>query len=81
MTNTIVDIMRIPTDKYGAPLYDFNDIQKMIEQYNTLFPTHQVIAMPDQIKIWEDLDIDILKYFKQQLEEVIQKKEKQDKES
>jgi len=33
----------------------------MIEQYKILFPTHEVIAMPDQIKIWEDLDIDILK--------------------
>ena len=77
----IVDMMRIPTDKYGVLLYDFNDVQKMIEQYTTLFPTHQVIAMPDQIKIWEDLDIDILKNLKQYLEEIIQEKEKQDKES
>ena len=71
----IVDMMRIPTDKYGVLLYDFNDVQKMIEQYKTLFPTHQVIAMPDQIKIWEDLDIDSLKSMRQFLDEIITSKE------
>ena len=71
----IVDIMRIPTDKHGVFLYDFNDVQKMIEQYKALFPTHQVIAMPDQIKIWEDLDIDSLKSMRQFLDEIITSKE------
>ena len=71
----IIDMMRIPTDKYGVLLYDFNDVQKMIEQYKILFPTHEVIAMPDQIKIWEDLDIDSLKSMRQFLDEIITSKE------
>ena len=66
----IVDMMRIPTDKYGVLLYDFNNVQKMIEQYKILFPTHEVIAMPAQIKIWEDL-----KLMRQFLDEIITSKE------
>jgi len=57
----IVDMMRIPTDKHGDLLYDMDEIRTMLKQYSKLFPGHQVFAMPDKIKIWEDLDIDVLK--------------------
>ena len=71
----IVDMMRIPTDKYGDPLYDMDEIKNMLEQYSKLFPEHQVFAMPDKIKIWEDLDIDSLKSMRQFLDEIITSKE------
>lgn len=71
----IVDMMRIPTDKYGDPLYDMDEVKNMLEQYAKLFPEHQVFAMPDKIKIWEDLDIDVLKSMHQFLDEIITSKE------
>lgn len=71
----IVDMMRIPTDKHGDPLYDIDEIRTMLEQYAKLFPEHQVFAMPDKIKIWEDLDIDILKSMRKFLDEIITSKE------
>ena len=60
MINMIIDMIRVPTDKYGDPLYDMDKIRTMLEQYAKLFPEHQVFAMPDKIKVWEDLDIDVL---------------------
>ena len=57
----IVDMIRIPTDEYGNLLYDIDEVRTMFEQYAKLFPEHQVFAMPDKIKVWEDLDIDSLK--------------------
>lgn len=71
----IVDMMRIPTDKYGDPLYDIDEIKNMLEQYSKLFPEHQVFAMPDKIKIWEDLDIEVLKSMRNFLDEIITSKE------
>lgn len=71
----IVDMMRIPTDKHGDLLYDMDEIRTMLEQYSKLFPEHQVFAIPDKIKIWEDLDIDVLKSMRQFLDEIITSKE------
>lgn len=71
----IVDMMRIPTDKYGDPLYDIDEIKNMLEQYLKLFPEHQVFAMPDKLKIWEDLDIEVLKLIRNFLDEIITSKE------
>lgn len=71
----IVDMMRIPTDKYGDPLYDMDEIRVMLEQYSKLFPEHQVFAMLDKVKVWEDLDIDSLKSIRQFLDEIITSKE------
>lgn len=71
----IIDMMRIPTDKHGDLLYDIDEIRTMLEQYAKLFPEHQVFAMPDKIKIWEDLDIDSLKSMRQFLDEIITSKE------
>ena len=71
----IVDMIRIPTDEYGNLLYDMDDVRTMFEQYAKLFPEHQVFAMPDKIKIWEDLDIDVLKSMSYFLDEIITSKE------
>ena len=71
----IVDMIRIPTDEYGNLLYDMNDVKTMFEQYAKIFPEHQVFAMPDKIKVWEDLDIDSLKSMHQFLDEIITSKE------
>ena len=71
----IVDMIRIPTDKDGYPLYDMDEIRIILEQYAKLFPEHQVFAMPDKIKVWEDLDIDSLKSMRQFLDEIITSKE------
>lgn len=75
MINMIVDMIRIPTDKYGIPLYDIEEIQAMREQYQELFPDHQVFAMFDKIKVYEDLDIDSLKLIRQFFDEIITSKE------
>ena len=71
----IVDMIRIPTDEYGNLLYDIDEVRTMFEQYAKLFPEHQVFAMPDKIKVWEDLDIDSLKSMHQFLDEIITSKE------
>lgn len=71
----IVDMMRIPTDKDGYPLYDMNEIRIMFEKYQEFFPDHQVFAMLDKIKVWENLDIDSLKSMRQFLDEIIISKE------
>lgn len=71
----IVDMMRIPTDKDGYPLYDMDEIRIMFEKYQEFFPDHQVFAMLDKIKVWENLDIDSLKSMRQFLDEIITSKE------
>jgi len=71
----IIDMIRIPTDEYGDLLYDMDEVRTMLEQYAKLFPEHQVFAMPDKIKIWEDLDIDVLKSMRKFLDEIITSKE------
>lgn len=75
MINMIVDMIRIPTDKYGTPLYDIEEIQTIHEQYQKFFPDHQVFAMFDKIKVYEDLDIDSLKLIRQFFNEIITSKE------
>lgn len=75
MINMIVDMIRIPTDKYGIPLYDIEEIQTIREQYQKFFPDHQVFAMFDKIKVYEDLDIDSLKLIRQFFNEIITSKE------
>lgn len=70
----ITDMIRVPVDKYGDPLYDIDEIRIMLEQYSKFFPDHQVFAMPENIKIWEDLDIETLEYISQRLEKIIQEK-------
>lgn len=71
----IIDMIRIPTDKHGDLLYDMDEVRTMLEQYAKLFPEHQVFAMPDKIKIWEDLDIDVLRSMYYFLDEIITSKE------
>ena len=71
----IVDMIRIPTDKDGYPLYDMDEIRVMFEKYQEFFPDHQVFAMLDKIKVWENLDIDSLKSMRQFLDEIITSKE------
>jgi len=75
MINMIIDFMRIPTDEYGGLLYDMDEIRDIFEQYQKTFPDHQVIAMPDKIKVWEDLDMDSLKSMRKCLDELITSKE------
>ena len=71
----IVDMIRIPTDKDEYPLYDMDEIRIMFEKYQEFFPDHQVFAMLDKIKVWENLDIDSLKSMRQFLDEIITSKE------
>ena len=71
----IVDMIRIPTDKDGYPLYDMDEVRVIFEKYQEIFPDHQVFVMLDKIKVWEDLDIDSLKSIRQFLDEIITSKE------
>lgn len=71
----IVDMIKIPTDEYGIPLYDVEQTKNMLNKYEELFPDHQIFMMPDKMKLWEDLDIDVLKSMRQFLDEIITSKE------
>lgn len=74
MTNTIIDMIRIPVDDNGIIKYDMSEVQKMFEVYTNLYPDHQVFAMPADITIWEDLDITSLEDLANHLNEIIKKK-------
>lgn len=74
MTNTIIDMIRIPVDDNGIIKYDMSEVQQMFEVYTNLYPDHQVFAMPADITIWEDLDITSLEDLANHLNEIIKKK-------
>lgn len=74
MTNTIIDMIRIPIDDNGIIKYDMSEVQQMFEVYTNLYPDHQVFAMPADITIWEDLDITSLEDLANHLNEIIKKK-------
>ena len=74
MTNTIIDMIRIPIDDNGNIKYDMSEVQQMFEVYTNLYPDHQVFAMPADITIWEDLDITSLEDLANHLNEIIKKK-------
>ena len=75
MKNMIVDMIRLPTDEYGSFLYDMEDTMEIFNKYAEYFPDHLIFAMPDKIKIWEDMDIDSLKATRERLDEIITSKE------
>lgn len=74
MTNTIIDMIRVPVDEYGIMKYGISEVQQMFEAYTNLYPDHQVFAMPADITIWEDLDITSLEDLANHLNEIIKKK-------
>ena len=74
MTNTIIDMIRIPIDDNGIIKYDMSEVQQMFEAYTNLYPDHQVFAMPADVTIWEDLDITSLEDLANHLNEIIKKK-------
>ena len=77
MTNTIIDWFRIPTDEYGGFLFDMEEIRDMINEYKKHFPEHDIIALPADLKVWEDVDIDSLRYIRGQINKMIEKKEQE----
>lgn len=74
MTNTIIDMIRIPLDDDGNMKYDMSEVQQMFEIYTNLYPDHQVFAMPADITIWEDLDTTSLEDLANHLNDIIKKK-------
>lgn len=74
MTNTIIDMIRVPVDEYGTMKYGISEVQQMFEAYTNLYPDHKVFAMPADITIWEDLDITSLENLVNHLNEIIKKK-------
>ena len=74
MTNTIIDMIRIPLDDNGIIKYDINEVQQLFKVYTDLYPDHQVFVMPADITIWEDLDITSLEDLANHLNEIIKKK-------
>lgn len=74
MTNTIIDMIRIPLDDDGIIKYDISEVQQMFKVYTDLYPDHQVFVMPADITIWEDLDITSLEDLANHLNEIIKKK-------
>lgn len=74
MTNTIIDMIRIPLDDDGIIKYDMSEVQQLFKVYTDLYPDHQVFVMPADITIWEDLDITSLEDLANHLNEIIKKK-------
>lgn len=70
----ITDMIRIPVDKYGNMIYDVSEVRQLMKTYQQIYPDHQILAMPENIKIWENLDIETLEYMSQCLEKIIQEK-------
>ena len=74
MTNTIIDMIRIPVDDNGIIKYGISEVKQMFEAYTNLYPDHQVFVVPADITIWEDLDITSLENLANNLNEIIKKK-------
>lgn len=79
MTNTIIDMIRIPIDDDGNIKYDIDEVQQIFKAYTNLYPDHQVFVMPANITIWEDLDVTSLEDLVNHLNEIIEKKKGIDK--
>ena len=74
MTNTIIDMVRVPTDEYGCLKYSLDEIKNLFEEYVKTYPEHQVFIMPADITIWEDLDLLALENISNFLNKVIEEK-------
>ena len=77
MKNTIVDLIRIPVDEDGILKYSIDEVQEFYNKYREVFEDHCVFVMPADFTIWEDLDLIALKSIRSFLDEVIEKKEKE----
>lgn len=77
MNKKIVDLLRIPVDDNGDILIDYNEARNILETYQEIFPDRNVLMMPANITIWEDIDITTLKYMRNFLDEVIKEKEQE----
>ena len=77
MKNTIIDLIRIPVDEDGVLKYSIDEVQELYNKYREVFEGHCVFVMPADFTIWEDLDLTALKSIRSFLDEVIEKKEKE----
>ena len=74
MTNTIIDMVRIPVDENGVLKYDLDEVYQIFEAYTKLYPDHMVFVMPADVTIWEDLDLLELENIRDCLSDIINKK-------
>ncbi len=77
MINTIIDFKRLPVDKDGNVIYDYEEARHILETYQRALPDRQVIMIPSNISVWEDVDINILKYYYNILGDLIKEKEQE----
>ena len=77
MKNTIIDLIRIPVDEDGVLKYSIDEVQELQNKYREVFKGHSVFVMPADFTIWEDLDLIALESIRSFLDEVIEKKEKE----
>jgi hypothetical protein len=40
MKNTIIDLIRIPTDEYGTPMYSVEEVRDLFDYYRKTLPDH-----------------------------------------
>lgn len=74
MRNTIIDVIKIPMDEDGCMLYTWDEINRLVQEYATIFKGHEILVWPDNVHILEDLDIEALSYMAEQIKKVIEKK-------
>ena len=72
---TIVDIIRIPVNDKGDLAYDLDSVKEMLKTYSMVFPDHIPFAIPNDITIWQDLDINTLKMLRDSIDNMILAKE------
>lgn len=75
MSNTTIDLLRIPVDEYGNLVIDYQEARNIFEAYEKAFPDRKAIMMPANFTIWEDLDLFSLKHIRDYLDEIIKEKE------
>ena len=77
MINMTIDFIRLPVDKDGNLIYDYEEARHILETYQQILPDRQAIMIPSNISIWEDVDIDILRYYYNILGDLIKEKEQE----
>ena len=73
-----VTFIKIPTDEYGNYKYSYESIKDLFEQYKAIFSNQTIVIIPQDVQIWENVDIETLKSTRKLFDDIIKKKEKQE---
>ena len=75
MSNTTIDLIRIPVNEEGHLVLDYNEAMEILKSYKEAFPNRQALLILANLTIWEDADIVTLKSIRDYLDKIIVQKE------